>query len=44
MKHSEFLRDCRWRGNGLHHTVLGVVHMHDLAPTPPDQSSTETRH
>ncbi|CAM5346711.1 hypothetical protein STANM309S_03533 [Streptomyces tanashiensis] len=29
MKHR--LRDCRQRGNGLHHAVQAVAHMHNLA-------------
>ncbi|MFJ6105087.1 IS5/IS1182 family transposase, partial [Streptomyces sp. NPDC092359] len=24
-------RDCRQRGNGLHHAVQAVAHMHNLA-------------
>ncbi|MET9392675.1 transposase family protein [Streptomyces sp. NPDC006624] len=31
MKHYKILRDCRQRGNGLHHAVQAVAHMHNLA-------------
>lgn len=31
MKHRKILRDCRQRGNGLHHAVQAVAHMHNLA-------------
>jgi len=31
MKHCKILRDCRQRGNGLHHAVQAVAHMHNLA-------------
>ncbi|WUU02819.1 transposase family protein [Streptomyces pseudovenezuelae] len=34
MKHYKVLRDCRRRGNGLHHAVQAVAHMHNLALTP----------
>ncbi|MFE5709647.1 transposase family protein [Streptomyces sp. NPDC056501] len=30
MKHYKILRDCRQRGNGLHHAVQAVAHMHNL--------------
>lgn len=33
MKHYKILRDCRQRGNGLHHAVQAVAHMHNLALT-----------
>ncbi|MER7112486.1 transposase family protein, partial [Streptomyces sp. NPDC000229] len=31
MKHYKILRDCRQRGNGLHHAVQAVAHMHNPA-------------
>ncbi|MEU7488101.1 transposase family protein [Streptomyces sp. NPDC042319] len=31
MKNHKILRDCRQRGNGLHHAVQAVAHMHNLA-------------
>ncbi|MGF0173595.1 transposase family protein [Streptomyces sp. Marseille-Q5077] len=31
MKNYKILRDCRQRGNGLHHAVRAVAHMHNLA-------------
>lgn len=31
MKHYKILRDCRQRGNGLHHAVQAIAHMHNLA-------------
>lgn len=31
MKNFKILRDCRRRGDGLHHAVQAVAHMHDLA-------------
>ena len=31
MKNYKILRDCRQRGDGLHHTVQAVAHMHNLA-------------
>jgi hypothetical protein len=31
MKNYKILRDCRQRGDGLHHAVQAVVRMHDLA-------------
>ncbi|MFJ9360325.1 transposase family protein [Streptomyces mirabilis] len=31
MKNHKILRDCRQHGNGLHHAVQAVAHMHDLA-------------
>ncbi|MGV9339880.1 transposase family protein [Streptomyces sp. NPDC003688] len=30
LKHYKILRDCRQRGNGLHHAVQAVAHMHNL--------------
>ncbi len=33
MKNYKILRDCRQRGNGLHHAVQAVAHMHNLALT-----------
>ncbi|MFJ6602205.1 transposase family protein [Streptomyces lydicus] len=33
MKHYTILCDCRQRGNGLHHAVQAVAHMHNLALT-----------
>lgn len=33
MKHYKILRDCRQRGNGLHHAVQAVAHMHNLTLT-----------
>lgn len=34
MKNYKILRDCRQRGDGLHHAVQAVTHMHKLALTP----------
>ncbi|WUH97700.1 transposase family protein [Spirillospora sp. NBC_00431] len=34
MKNYKILRDCRQRGDGLHHAVQAVAHMHNLAHTP----------
>jgi hypothetical protein len=31
MKNYKVLRDCRQRGDGLHHAVQAVAHMHNLA-------------
>ncbi|MFD3333881.1 transposase family protein [Streptomyces sp. NPDC058700] len=31
MKHYKILRGCRQRGDGLHHAVQAVAHMHNLA-------------
>ncbi|MFD5065851.1 transposase family protein [Streptomyces sp. NPDC058394] len=31
MKNYKILRDCRQRGDGLHHAVRAVAHMHNLA-------------
>ncbi len=31
MRHHKILRDCRQRGDGLHHAVQAVAHMHNLA-------------
>ncbi len=33
MKNHKILRDCRQHGNGLHHAVQAVAHMHNLALT-----------
>ncbi|MYY82064.1 MULTISPECIES: transposase family protein [unclassified Streptomyces] len=33
MKNYKILRDCRQRGDGLHHAVQAVAHMHNLALT-----------
>ncbi len=33
MKHNKVLRDCRQRGDGLHHAVQAVAPMHNLAQT-----------
>ncbi len=33
MKNYKILRDCRQRGNGLHHAVRAVAHMHNLTLT-----------
>ncbi|MFI6768188.1 transposase family protein [Streptomyces sp. NPDC050355] len=33
MKNYKILRDCRQRGDGLHHAVRAVAHMHNLALT-----------
>lgn len=33
MKNYKILRDCRQKGNGLHHAVQAVAHMHNLALT-----------
>ncbi|MDX2565205.1 transposase family protein [Streptomyces sp. TX20-6-3] len=33
MKHYKILRDCQQRGNGLHHAVQAVAHMHNLTLT-----------
>jgi hypothetical protein len=32
LKNCKILRDCRQRGDGLHHAVQAVAHMHNLAP------------
>lgn len=34
MKSYKILRDCRQRGDGLHHAVQAVARMHNLALTP----------
>ncbi|MET9418339.1 transposase family protein [Streptomyces klenkii] len=34
LKNYKILRDCRQRGNGLHHAVQAVAHMHNLALAP----------
>jgi len=31
LKNYKTLRDCRQRGDGLHHAVQAVAHMHNLA-------------
>lgn len=31
MKNYEILRGCRQKGDGQHHAVQAVTHMHDLA-------------
>ncbi|MEU5768468.1 transposase family protein, partial [Streptomyces asoensis] len=31
MKNYKILRDCRQRGDGLHHAVQAVAHMHNIA-------------
>ncbi|MET9076091.1 transposase [Streptomyces sp. NPDC004232] len=31
LKNYKILRDCRRRGDGLHHAVQAVAHMHNLA-------------
>jgi hypothetical protein len=31
MKNYKILRDCRQHGDGLHHAVQAVAHMHNLA-------------
>ncbi|MFF7589820.1 transposase [Kitasatospora purpeofusca] len=33
MKNYKILRDCRQKGDGLHHAVQAVAHMHNLART-----------
>ncbi|GAB2768571.1 hypothetical protein GCM10027072_79450 [Streptomyces bullii] len=33
MKNYKILRDCRQRGDGLHHAVQAVTRMHNLALT-----------
>lgn len=33
MKAWKILRDCRLKGEGVHHAVLGVAHLHNLART-----------
>ncbi|MER6488331.1 transposase, partial [Streptomyces virginiae] len=33
MKNWKILRDCRQRGDGLHHAVQAVATMHNLAMT-----------
>jgi hypothetical protein len=27
----KFLRDCRLKGNGVHHAMLGIARLHSLA-------------
>ncbi len=34
MKNYKILRDCRQHGDGLHHAVRAVAHMHNLALAP----------
>lgn len=31
MKTWKILRDCRLKGDGVHHAVLGIAHLHHLA-------------
>ncbi len=31
MKNHKILRDCRQRGDGLHHAIQAGAHMHNLA-------------
>ncbi len=31
MKNWKILRDCRLKGDGVHHAVLGIARMHNLA-------------
>ncbi|MET8810288.1 transposase [Streptomyces sp. NPDC004546] len=31
MKSWKILRDCRLKGNGVHHAMLGIAHLHNLA-------------
>ncbi|MFD7056628.1 IS5/IS1182 family transposase, partial [Streptomyces mirabilis] len=31
LKNYKILRDCRQHGDGLHHAVRAVAHMHNLA-------------
>lgn len=33
MKTWKILRDCRLKGDGVHHTMLGIAHLHNLALT-----------
>lgn len=33
MKTWKILRDCRLKGDGVHHAVLGIAHLHNLALT-----------
>ena len=33
MKTYKILRDCRLRGNGVHHAILGIAHLHNLMLT-----------
>lgn len=33
MKTWEILRDCRLKGNGVHHAMSGIAHLHNLALT-----------
>jgi hypothetical protein len=30
MKTFKILRDCRLRGDGVHHAMLGIAHLHNL--------------
>jgi hypothetical protein len=41
MKNYKILRDCRQRGDGLHHAVQAVARMHNLA-LPHDQRGPPT--
>ncbi|CAM5739756.1 transposase [Streptomyces hirsutus] len=31
MKTWKILRDCRLKGEGIHHAMLGIAHLHNLA-------------
>lgn len=31
MKTWKTLRDCRLKGDGVHHAMLGITHLHNLA-------------
>ncbi|GGJ40639.1 hypothetical protein GCM10010121_059590 [Streptomyces brasiliensis] len=33
MKTWKIQRDCRFRGDGVRHAILGIAHLHDLALT-----------
>lgn len=33
MKTWKILRDCRLKGDGVHHAMLGIAHLHNLALT-----------
>jgi hypothetical protein len=30
MKTWKILRDCRLKGDGVHHAILGIAHLHNL--------------
>lgn len=32
MKTWKILRDCRLKGDGVHHAMLGLAHLHNLCP------------